>query len=103
MIHNPRSRLVVAWARMHEARLVAAVGDNVVEHAADEGREPVRAGMTQRKCHGHDRKREPAKFAELYLLEVFVDHKAQQKGAPKIQLKKLKLSLNKCLPKWKNA
>ena len=65
------------------SQAVAAVGDNVVEHTADEGREPVRAGMTQRKCHGHDRKREPAKFAELYLLEVFVDHKAQQKGAPK--------------------
>ena len=39
--------------------------------------------MTKSERHGHDSKREPAKFAERYLLEVFVDHKAQQEGAPK--------------------
>jgi hypothetical protein len=52
------------------SQAAAAVGHNVVEHAADEGREPVRAGMTESECRGHDRKRKPAKFAELYVFEV---------------------------------
>ena len=39
--------------------------------------------MTKSERDGHDSKREPAKFTERYLLEVFVDQKAQQKSAPK--------------------
>jgi hypothetical protein len=66
-----------------QSQAAAAVGYNVVEHADDEGRDPIRAGMTKSECHGHDRNRKSAKVAELYLLEISVDHKPQHKGAPK--------------------
>jgi len=85
-LHDPQSQEQVGGSVGKNARsqAAAAIGHNVIQHAADEGREPVRAGMTKSKRHRHDSKRETAKFAERYLLEVFVDHKTQQKARQKI-------------------
>ena len=84
-LHDPQSQEQVGGSVGKNARsqAAAAISHHIIEHAADEGCEPVGAGMTKSERHGHESKREPAKFAERYLLEVFVDHKAQQEGAPK--------------------
>ena len=60
-----------------------AIGDEIIERAGKQRRDEIGNGMSERKHHCHDAKRQPRKCSERYFEKAFVDQITKQKPSPK--------------------